>query len=352
MIDLGPLHLDENLSSNRVKIGITANSGLHTNELICGVSFALEDELAAGNQIAKDISFVWKNDGRCASKASQVAEEFVREGVRFVIGHLSASASVPASEIYTRTGVCFFATGTTHPELCRENKPYVLRFCPLDTEQAELIVHLLDEEFDKSEVRLIVQDIEYAHALSNIILEKSNNKKIILLHVDERKIREHLGDNLYLSDDSIIVVCAIHEYAANYINELVSCGYRGKFILGDDCDTPNFHRMLNYSDLPMYIPKINFSKRINKYLNFYSLDKRYYVLRNENPGAYFYTSYVACRSLINSMEYFKSIDSNKIYNYLISNKEFYKLWIPIKFDIKGNSKEIEWHMSKFTNEVL
>ena len=53
MIDLGPLHLSENLSSDRVKIGITANSGLHTNELICGVSFALEDELAVGNQTAK-----------------------------------------------------------------------------------------------------------------------------------------------------------------------------------------------------------------------------------------------------------------------------------------------------------
>ena len=345
MIDFGPLHLSKNLSSDSVKIGITANSGLHTNELICGVSFALEDELAVGNQTAKDISFVWKNDGRCASKASQVAEEFAKEGVRFVIGHLSASASVPASQIYTRTGVCFFATGTTHPELCKENKPYVLRFCPLDTEQAELIVNLLDEVFYKSEAYLIVQDIKYAHALSNLILTKNNNKKVSVLHVNENNLREQLGEVASLPDDSILVVCAIHEYAANYINELVSCGYRGKFILGDDCDIPNFHRLLNCSDLQMYIPKINFSKRINKYLNRDSLDKRYYFLRKESPGAYFYTSYVACRLLIHSMECFKSINSDKIYQSLISNKELSELWLPITFDAQGNSKEIEWKMS-------
>lgn len=183
MIDLGPLHISKSLSSDSVKIGITANSGLHTNELICGVFFALDDELEAENQVAKSISFVWKNDGRCASQSSQVAEEFAKEDVQFVIGHLSASASVPASETYTRTGVCFFATGTTYPELCRENKPYVLRFCPLDTEQAELIVNLLDEKFDKSEVHLIVQNIEYAHILSNLILRKSNNRELSNLWV-------------------------------------------------------------------------------------------------------------------------------------------------------------------------
>ena len=234
--------------------------------------------------------------------------------------------------------------------MCRENKPYILRFCPLDTEQAELIVNLLDEEFYKSKTYLIVQDIEYAHALSNLILTKSNNKEISVLHVDESNFREQLGEIASLPDDSILVVCAIHEYAANYINELVSCGYRSKFILGDDCDIPNFHRLLNYSDLPMYIPKIIFSRRISRYLNRDSLDKRYYILRNENPGAYFYTSYIACRSLIHSMECFKSIDSDKIYNSLINNKELSKLWIPIAFDPQGNSKEIEWHMS-FSKET-
>ena len=345
MIDLGPLHLNESLSFNRIKIGITANLGLHTNELIYGVSFALNDELKAGNQIAKEISFVWKNNGRCASRASQVAEEFAKEGVQFVIGHLSASASVPASEIYTQTKICFFATGTTHPELCREDKPYVLRFCPLDTEQAELIVHLLNEEFDKSEVHLIVQDIEYAHVLSNLILRKSNNRGINVHHVDESKLREQLGEIASLPDDKIFVVCAIHEYAANYINELVSSGYRGKFILGDDCDIPNFHRLLNYSDLPMYIPKINFSEQIYKFLDRNSLDRRYYVLRNERPGAYFYTSYVACRLLIHFMESFKCIASDKIFGSLISNKENSKLFIPITFDAQGNCKELEWNMS-------
>ena len=37
----------------------------------------------------------------------------------------------------------------------------------------------------------------------------------------------------------------------------------------------------------------------------------------------------------------------KIYESLISNKELSNLWVPITFDVRGNSKELEWEMSLF-----
>ena len=192
LIDLSPLHITDKLSSDRVKIGIAANLGSHTNELICGVSFALSDELESGSKIAKRVSFVWKDDERSASKASQVAKEFTEENVNYVIGHLSASASIPASEIYSQKGICFLATGTTNPELCRKDKPYVLRFCPLDTCQAKLMVSFLEEKIKNLTIHLIVQDIKYAHTLSNLIISYNKNNKLVTHLIDESRLGKQL----------------------------------------------------------------------------------------------------------------------------------------------------------------
>ncbi|MGU9962641.1 MAG: ABC transporter substrate-binding protein [Candidatus Halichondribacter symbioticus] len=345
MIDLTPLQVGKT-SDKSIKIGITANSGLHTNELICGVSFALADELANGSQIANNISFVWKNDERNAVRAIQVAQEFAKEGINYVIGHLSASASVPASKIYTQKEICFFATGTTHPELCKKNKPYILRFCPLDSDQAVLITTLLEEQFEYADVHLIIQNIEYGLVLSKLIQKYIGNTTFFLHLIDENQYEQQLKSISLNNNNQVMVVCAIHEYAAKYINVIVSSGYRGSFIVGDDCDIFNFYQLLNYAPLDIFMPKIAFSPEIDTCFDYPSLNERYFNIRKEVPGAYFYTSYAACRVLINAMDSFKYIEPRAIYSLLLNHEITSKFWAPFSFDKVGNSNELYWKLSR------
>ena len=339
MIDLTPL--SPYLRPNKIKIGVSANSGAHTNELIQGVSLAMQDALRADNKIAKKISLVWKNDFRNKIDATNVAEEFSKENVKYVIGHLSASSSIPASKIYNKDKILFFATGTTHPELCTHTNQYTFRICPLDVDQAKIISNLVYDKFNNFRIHLITQDIAYGHSLStnitNLLKNKIASNIIINNAVDTNKsIEKYIIDN-NIDNNSLIIICAIHEYTAKYINLIKQYTNAQYFILGDDSDIPNFLDLINCNNLEMYVPQISFNNNILSNIQLLSLEDRYIKIRNEFPGAYFYTSYIAFTILIDMLSNIETYSIHNLIKNNFGNKKF-----PITFDPYGNAKEIFW----------
>src|SRR5262249_24879861 len=114
-------------------IGVSANQGAHTNELIGGIVLAAE---RAGLRL----KIVQADDGRAPDKAAAAARFLVSQSVRLVIGHLSASASLSASRVYGEAAIPFLAPGTTHPDLVCGDRVTTFRVNGRDDDQAAEIV--------------------------------------------------------------------------------------------------------------------------------------------------------------------------------------------------------------------
>jgi len=144
------------------KLGVTANTAAHTNELIAGVVLAAED-------VAVPVDMVWRDDHRDAETAQRAAQSFVQERVVAVVGHLSASAALPASKIYAGAGVPFLAPGTTHPAITELGSDCVFRVCGRDDEEAQLIADLIERLPQRKLIGIIEQDIPYGRKLADLV---------------------------------------------------------------------------------------------------------------------------------------------------------------------------------------
>lgn len=75
------------------------------------------------------------DDGADSTRASQVAEQMVAEGVDLVIGHFSSDAAVSAAAVYRHAGIALLTPAATI-DCLTEAHHNVFRFCPSDRQLA------------------------------------------------------------------------------------------------------------------------------------------------------------------------------------------------------------------------
>ncbi|MGJ8626375.1 MAG: ABC transporter substrate-binding protein [Sulfitobacter sp.] len=326
-------------------IGISANSGLHTNELIGGVCLALHAAVKRGSPTASRVRLVWKNDGRDPDIAQRVASAFVSEGVNYVIGHLSASASVAASSVYAANQVVFLAPGTSHPDLCTPEKRTVYRVCAQDGPQAQALTDYAMSQLNASEILIIVQDIAYGHSLCSQIVERLENA--VVPYTSRVVANDHLNKKdvarcLQTGASAVVILCAIHEFAAQYLKDLRASGYTGPIIVGDDCHIDNFRSLADNQVSDVYLPQLGFASD-PKSEKLRQLHQTYLELMDVQPGAYFETSYVAMETLLFSLDAAQSTTDLDIDDFL-HTRSVPTLMGELKFDHDGNAIGIGWNM--------
>lgn len=288
-------------AGNPIILGVPANIAAHTKELLGGVLLALED--MNGGTLQPN----WRNDERTATTARKIAQNYVKLGIRYIIGHLSASASVPAADIYGREGCLFIAPGTSHPALVEPGYNTVFRLCGRDDLQADFIVSQLRLAMPYRYICILEQNILYGHIFAEF-LEKNLGQcdfPSIRLLIDEQDIQGHIislfNDNRIPNQENcIILISGIHEFAAEILMCLDELGFGGQIIIGDDGYTPALIEQAGAAAEDVLVTALDVSK-IDNVCEQLSLSERYVQLFGEFPGAYFLTSYSATNILQQSL---------------------------------------------------
>jgi ABC-type branched-subunit amino acid transport system substrate-binding protein len=274
-----------------LRLGVTANNGAHTNELIGGVVLAAEDHHLP-------LSISWCNDGRDPMVARAAAATLVQKGVAAVIGHLSASAALTAAEIYAAAHVTFLAPGTTHPDLTAGGSKTIFRVCGREQDAAEELLRLVARLPHHDVVAVIQQDIPYGRALGGLVhrtaLAAGMGCVSFIAHGDSLGSRQL--EELERAQPDALIIAGIHEFAAPCCRQLRAAGVRAPLLLGDDCFTPNLLALggecVEGALLVVPGPCLE--------LNAKSLElvERYRRAVGSMPGAYFLTSYMAAWLLL------------------------------------------------------
>ncbi|RJQ52802.1 MAG: branched-chain amino acid ABC transporter substrate-binding protein [Nitrospiraceae bacterium] len=131
-----------------------------------GVTLAVDEWNARGGVLGKKIELIIGDDQRDPKQAVSVANKFVTQGVKGVIGHFNSSCSIPASDVYNRAGIPMITPASTNPELTEKGYPGVFRVCGRDDQQGKVAADFVITQLKLKKIAVIHDKTTYGQGLA------------------------------------------------------------------------------------------------------------------------------------------------------------------------------------------
>src|SRR5256886_12802887 len=131
-------------ASAQIKLGvagpITGGSAAFGAQLKNGTEQAIDDINAAGGILGQKIFTPAPiGDDRADPKEGvSVANKFVGDGVKFVVGHFNSGVTIPSSEVYQENGMLVITPAATNPKVTERNMWNIFRTCGRDDQQGAI----------------------------------------------------------------------------------------------------------------------------------------------------------------------------------------------------------------------
>lgn len=109
-----------------------------------GAEQAASDINAAGGVSGEQITIVLGDDVSDPKQGISIANKFVADGVKFVVGHFNSSVSIPASEVYAENGVLQLSPASGNPEFTDRGLWNTIRVARRDDAVDALLTDLRD----------------------------------------------------------------------------------------------------------------------------------------------------------------------------------------------------------------
>src|SRR3954454_1992245 len=127
-------------ASAQIKLGVggpmTGPSAAFGAQLKNGAEQAAEDLNASGGILGQKLQVFVGDDGSKPEQGVSVANKFVGDGVKFVVGHFNSGVSIPTSaEVYSENGVLQVTPASTNPAFTERGLWNVFRTCGRDDQQ-------------------------------------------------------------------------------------------------------------------------------------------------------------------------------------------------------------------------
>jgi branched-chain amino acid transport system substrate-binding protein len=132
-----------------------------------GAEQAAADINAAGGINGEQIKIVLGDDVSDPKQGISVANKFVADGVKFVIGHFNSGVSIPASDVYAENGILSITPASTNPVLTERGLWNTFRTCGRDDQQGAVAGAYLLEKFKDAKIAVIHDKTPYGQGLAD-----------------------------------------------------------------------------------------------------------------------------------------------------------------------------------------
>src|SRR5271166_3449390 len=148
---------------------ITGGSATFGAQLKNGVEQAIEDINAAGGILGQKIQappFI--GDDRADPKEGvSVANKFVGDGVKFVVGHFNSGVTIPASDVYQENGMLEITPASTNPKVTDRGLWNIFRTCGRDDQQGSVAGDYILKNFKGKKIAFIHDKTTYGQGLAD-----------------------------------------------------------------------------------------------------------------------------------------------------------------------------------------
>jgi branched-chain amino acid transport system substrate-binding protein len=146
---------------------ITGPNAAFGAQLQKGAEQAAADINAAGGMNGEQIRIVVGDDVSDPKQGISVANKFVADGVKFVVGHFNSGVSIPASEVYAENGILEITPASTNPTYSERGLWNVFRTCGRDDQQGGIAGAYLAEKFKDAKIAVVHDKTPYGQGLAD-----------------------------------------------------------------------------------------------------------------------------------------------------------------------------------------
>ena len=232
----------------QIKIGVagplTGPNAAFGAQLRNGAEMAAADINARGGINGQQILLVFGDDVSKPDQGVSVANKFVGDGVKFVIGHFNSGVTMPASAVYAENGILMITPSATNPQITERNLWNVFRTCGRDDQQGEVAAKYIAEKFKGKKVAVVHDKTTYGKGLADETvknLDKLGIKPVLYEGVNEgEKDFSALVSKIKAAGADIVYWGGLHTEGGLLVRQMRGQGVNAVLMGGDGIDSSEF----------------------------------------------------------------------------------------------------------------
>jgi branched-chain amino acid transport system substrate-binding protein len=325
----------------QIKLGVggpvTGGSAAFGAQLKHGVEQAVEDINAAGGILGQKIALSVGDDRADPKEGVSVANKFVADGVKFVIGHFNSGVTIPASDVYQENGMLVITPAATNPRVTERNMWNVFRVCGRDDQQGGVAGNLIAEKFKGRRVAVIHDKTTYGQGLADETRKAMNVKglKEVLYEGVNKDDKDFTAvvSKLKSANPDLVYWGGLHDTGGVILRQMRDQGLRAPLMGGDGITDDEFAAIAGAGAEGTLMtfspdPRTNASNK--------EIVDLFRTKRGFEPQAYTLYSYASVQVIKQAAEEAKSLDPKKVSEVMKSGRKFKTVLGEISFDKKGD----------------
>jgi branched-chain amino acid transport system substrate-binding protein len=330
----------------QVKIGIggpiTGPNAAFGAQLVTGAQQAITDINAGGGILGQTVEGLPGDDASDPKQGVSVANKFVGQGIKFVVGHFNSGVSIPASDVYAENGVLQISPASTNPKFTDRNLWNTFRTCGRDDQQGIVAAGFIARQFKGKNVVVLHDKTTYGKGLADETkanLNKAGIKEVMYegVNTGDKDFSALVARIKSLKPD-LVYWGGLHTELGLIIRQMRDQGVTAPAMGADGITSDEFAAIGGDGVIGTYM---TFPPDPRNRPTAADIVKRFQD-KGINPEAYTLYAYAAVQLIKQAAEETKSLDPKKIADALHSGKPYQTVLGEIAYDRKGDRKSLDY----------
>mgnify|MGYP006285633955 CR=1 FL=1 len=330
----------------QVKLGmagpITGASAAMGVQMKNGVDQAIEDINAAGGILGQKLSVTVGDDVSDPKQGVSIANKFIGDGVKFVVGHFNSGVSIPSSEVYNENGVLQITPASTNPTFTERKMWNVFRTCGRDDQQGEVAANFIVSKLAGRKVAIVHDKTTYGKGLADETKKGINAKGVTEVLYEGVNANEKdysaVVSKIKQSGADLVYFGGIYTEGGLIVRQMREQGVTALMMGGDGLAAAEFAAvggpgvegaLMTFGPDPTKRPQA-------------AAVVKAFEAKKINPESYTLYSYAAVQLIKQAAEQAKSLDPKKVAEVLHSGKSFDTVIGPLSYNAKGDRTDADY----------
>jgi branched-chain amino acid transport system substrate-binding protein len=319
--------------------GANASFGAQLTE---GVAQAAEDFNRSGGILGQRVVIQQGDDVSDPKQGVSVANKFVGDGVRFVVGHFNSGVTIPASEVYADNGVLMITPSATNPKVTERKLWDVFRTCGRDDQQGRLWADLALGKLKDAKIAIVHDKTTYGQGLADAakgFMNAGGKKEVLYEGVNAgEKDYSAIVSKIKASGAEYLMWGGLHTEGGLIVRQMRDQGIKTVMISGDGITDTEFASvggpgvegtLMSFGPEPRNNPN---AKGI----------VAEFAAKGFDPQGYTLYSYAAMQIIKQAAEKANSLDPKKLAEVMHSGVSFKTVIGDIAYDKKGDRTTVDY----------
>src|SRR5262245_1694025 len=327
-------------ASAQLKIGVagplTGPNAAFGAQLKNGAEQAAADLNAKGGINGQKIELVFGDDVSDPKQGVSVANKFVGDGVKFVIGHFNSGVTIPASDVYAENGIFMITPSATNPTITTRGLWNVFRTCGDDDNQGNTAAKYIAAHFKDKKVAVAHDKTTYGKGLADFAKKYMNElgvKEVLYEGVNTgEKDFSALVSKIKASGADLVFWGGLHTEGGLIVRQMRDQGVKAILMGGDGITSAEFASiggpgvegtLMTFPAEPRNRPEAK--EVVAKF-----------KAKNFDPESYTLYSYAALQVIAQAATAIKSLDPKAVAAEVRTGKPYQTVIGELKYDAKGD----------------